>query len=337
MKILLQTNLLKYIKNSGVGRAIIHQKKALELNNVDYTLDKNDDFDIIHINTIFPSSVKSAKKARKQGKKVIMHAHSTAEDFKNSFLFSNLMSPFFKKWLIYCYKQANLIVTPTPYSKALLENYNLNKPIVAISNGIELDYFKPEENWNKDFRDEFNFTKEDKIIMGVGLYIERKGILEFVELAKRLPEYKFIWFGYTNLNTVPKKIKRAVNTKLDNLIFPGYYPREKLRKAFNGANLFLFPTYEETEGIVILEALASKIPVLVRDIPIYKDWLIENKDVYKGKDINHLENKITDILENKLPNLTKEGYDKVSNLSIENIGLQLKTTYEQLLNDKETK
>lgn len=41
--------------------------------------------------------------------------------------------------------------------------------------------------------------------MGVGLYIERKGILDFVELAKRLPEYKFIWFGYSSLAYSPKK------------------------------------------------------------------------------------------------------------------------------------
>ena len=99
MKILLHSDKMKQIEKSGVGRAIKHQMKALELNNVDYTLDINDDYDIIHINTIFPESYLIGKKAKKMGKKVIFHAHSTEEDFRNSFLFSNQFAPAFKVWL----------------------------------------------------------------------------------------------------------------------------------------------------------------------------------------------------------------------------------------------
>ena len=47
------------IKKSGIGRAFIHQKKALELNNIAYTTDKNDlNYDILHINTIWPIVLK---------------------------------------------------------------------------------------------------------------------------------------------------------------------------------------------------------------------------------------------------------------------------------------
>ena len=102
--------------------------------------------------------------------------------------------------------------------------------------------------------------KKDKVIIGIGLYIERKGILDFVELAKRLPEYQFIWFGESPLIASPPKIKEAVNTKLPNLKFAGHVKQEMIRNALSGANLYLFPTLEETEGIPILEALSSKIP-----------------------------------------------------------------------------
>ena len=47
MKILLHSDKMDAIEKSGVGRAIKHQMKALELNNVEYTLDPNDDYDII--------------------------------------------------------------------------------------------------------------------------------------------------------------------------------------------------------------------------------------------------------------------------------------------------
>ena len=56
MKVLLYTEGLKTIKKSGLGLAIEHQKKALEDNNVDYTININDDFDILHINFYGPKS-----------------------------------------------------------------------------------------------------------------------------------------------------------------------------------------------------------------------------------------------------------------------------------------
>jgi len=335
MKVLLHSDKLEAIEKSGVGRAIKHQMRALELNNVPYTTNPNDDYDIIHINTIFPESYLMGKKAKKLGKKVIYHAHSTEEDFRNSFLFSNQVAPLFKSWLKTCYSSADLIITPTPYSKRLLDNYDLGKEIVAISNGIELEFFKKDEEAGKKFRKDFGFSEDDKIIMAVGLYIERKGIIDFVELARRLPKYKFIWFGHTNLNTVPYKVREAVETKLDNLYFPGYVTRDVLKGAYSGADLFIFPTFEETEGIVLLEALATKIPVLIRDIPIYEGWFEDSVNVYKAKDIDEFEKKIADMLEGRLPSLIEEGYKVAEERDIKNIGKQLKAIYERVLNESE--
>ena len=53
MKILLHSDKQKAIEKSGVGRAIKHQMQALALNNIDYTLNPKDDYDIIHINHKF--------------------------------------------------------------------------------------------------------------------------------------------------------------------------------------------------------------------------------------------------------------------------------------------
>ena len=169
--------------------------------------------------------------------------------------------------------------------------------------------------------------------MGVGLYLKRKGILDFVELAKRLPEYKFIWFGYLDLKLVPKEIRIAINTKLDNLVFAGYVEQEFLRKAYSGVDLYLFPTLEETEGIPILEALTAKTPTLVRDIPVFEEF-ITNKEVYKAKDINEFEDKIKKILENKLPKLTDNGYKKAKEKDIKIVGKQLVKVYQDVVDEK---
>ena len=331
MKVLLYTEGEKLFSKSGLGKAIKHQMKALESQNIEYTTNIKDDYDIIHLNYYGPKSVRLAKKARKNGKKVVYHAHSTEEDFKNGFIFSKQIAPYFKKWLIKCYSLGDVIVTPTPYSKRLLEGYGIKKPIYAISNGIELDKFKRDEEKGIEFRKRYHYTKEDKVIIGIGLYIERKGIVDFVELAKRLPEYKFIWFGYSPLSAATKPVREAVNTKLDNLVFAGYVEQEIIAEAMNGCDLYLFPTLEETEGIPIIEACACKTNALIRDIPIFEEWLEDGKNVYKAKDIDEFERKIKMILNHELPPLGEKAYEVATERDIKTVGKQLKEVYEEVL------
>ncbi|MDD6878635.1 MAG: glycosyltransferase family 4 protein [bacterium] len=332
MKVLLYTEGLKTIGKSGLGKAIKHQMKALEYENVSYTLNPKDDYDILHINTYFPKSYLLAKKAKKQGKKIVYHAHSTEEDYKNGFILSRQTSKLFKKWLIKCYSLGDIIVTPTTYSKKLLENYQglENKKIYAVSNGIEINIFKQDKSLRKTFRKRYNLSDKDKVIIGIGLYIERKGIVDFVELARRLPQYKFIWFGYSPLYATTKKVRRAVNTKLENLTMAGYVEQELIKEAMNGCDLYIFPTLEETEGIPIVEACATKTKSLIRDIPVF-DWLIDGKNVYKAKNIDDFEEKIKDIVEGRLPDLTEEAYSLAKQRSLKNIGKELKNIYEELV------
>ena len=336
MKILLYTEGLKTIGKSGLGKAIQHQIKALEDANVSYTLDPNDDYDILHINTYFPKSYLLAKKAKKDGKKIVYHAHSTEEDYKNGFIFAKQTSKLFKKWLIKCYKLGDVIVTPTLYSKNLLHGYKglENKKIYAISNGIEIDFFKRDSKLGKKFRKDYGFSKNDKVIMGIGLYIERKGIVDFVELAKRLPEYKFIWFGYSPLAAATAPVRKAVNTKLPNLFFPGYVEQSVIKEAMCGVDLYIFPTLEETEGIPIIEACACKTNAIIRDIKIFDGWLEDGKNVYKAKDVDEFERKIKDFFDGKLPSLTESAYEVAKTRDLKYVGEQLKNVYEELLNKK---
>lgn len=330
MKILLYTEGYKTISKSGLGKAIKHQMKALEDNNIEYTTNLHDDFDILHINFYGPKSYLFAKKMRKKGKKIVYHAHSTEEDFRNSFLCSNLVAPLFKKWLCTCYRLGDQIITPTEYSKRLLENYSLNRPIKAISNGADTEFFERDEKAGKSFRRKYGYKAKDKVIVGIGLYIERKGILDFVELAKRLPEYKFIWFGYSPLWASPRKIKKAITTKLDNLTFAGYVESSVIKSALSGADLYLFPTLEETEGIPIIEALTSKIPTLIRDIPVFEEYE-DKKAVYKAKNVDEFEEKIKLILNKELPDLSESGYKIAKKKDTKIVGKELIETYKETL------
>ncbi|WP_256244683.1 glycosyltransferase [Alkalibacterium sp. 20] len=314
---------------SGIGQAVRQQEKTLKLSGIPYTMDIRDDFDIIHLNTIFPNSRIMSIWAKRKGKKVIYYAHSTMEDFENSFRGSNLLAPIFKRWIINCYNSADIIITPTEYSKMLLESYGLKRPIFSLSNGVDIDYFAQNYDARKRFRDKYDLKEQEKVIISVGHYIERKGILDFVKIAEQMPEYQFYWFGYTNLNLVPHSVREAIENSLPNLHFPGYVNRNDLRDAYCGSDLFLFLTNEETEGIVLLEALASKIPILVRDIPVYENWLSDGETVYKGINIYDFKEKIYRILEGILPEITENGYRIAQKRDLKVIGRLLMNIYNQ--------
>jgi 1,2-diacylglycerol-3-alpha-glucose alpha-1,2-glucosyltransferase len=327
MKVYIYSQFQNLIEKSGIGRAYYHQMAALKSQNVQ-CVDNKKDADVIHINTIFPGSVLLAKWAKRHGKAVVFHAHSTKEDLKNSFIGSNLLDKAYGKWIMMCYQLADCIITPTEYPKKLLQQNGIKLPIYVMSNGIDINYYQKKTDDRALFCKTYGYSNDAKIIMSVGLWIKRKGILDFVELAKKMPEYQFIWFGESNLHTVPQDIRKAVHEKLPNLKFAGYVDKEKLRQAYAACDLFLFPSYEETEGIVVLEALAMRIPVLIRNINEYADWLKDGRDVYKANTLTDFEVLAKNIITGEVTDTREHGHSIVEQRSIENIGKRLVNIYE---------
>lgn len=333
MKVCLYFEGKEMIKTSGIGRALKHQMAACESAGIEYTLNPEDDYDILHINTVGMTSSAVIAKARSKGCKVIYHAHSTEEDFRNSFVLSNQIAPMFKKMLISLYSKADLILTPTPYSKSLLEGYGIDVPIYDLSNGIDLNRFHYDEEKVKAFRKYFSLKEEDKVVISVGLYFERKGILDFMEVAKAMPDVKFIWFGYTPLYSIPKKIREVVTENHpSNVILPGYVKGAVIEGAYADADCFFFPSLEETEGIVVLEALASSSNVLLRDIPVYDPWLKHNENCYKGKTNEEFIHQLRLILNHECPDLREQGKITAEQRSIQEVGNELKKIYEYVYN-----
>ena len=100
----------------------------------------------------------------------------------------------------------------------------------------------------------------------------------------------------------------------------------------NGCDLYLFPTLEETEGIPIIEACACKANALIRDIPIFEEWLEDGVNVYKAKDLDEFEDKIKKILNKELPPLGEKAYEIAKTRDIKKVGEQLKEVYTEVLN-----
>ena len=162
MKVLLYLEGKSVLQKSGIGRALQHQMHALDLAGIPYTTDILGDYDVVHINTYGPRSLLLLHAAKRRGKKVIMHGHSTREDFQNSFIGSNLFAPLFGKYLAHMYKKADFIITPSEYSKQLIQSYGVKTPIVAVSNGIDLSKYKKRSQKKKSFFGSTLISKKER-------------------------------------------------------------------------------------------------------------------------------------------------------------------------------
>lgn len=184
------------------------------------------------LTTVFPDSFAAAVLARLRGRKVIYYGHSTMEDFRNSFKCSNLLAPLFKRWIKLCYSMGDAVITPTEYSRQILLSYGIRKPIYALSNGVDTDFFCFCPEYRDAFQRSYHLGEREKAVISVGHYIERKGLLDFIALARTMPSVRFFWFGYTDLRLVPDVIRRAIESAPANVTFPGYVGREALREAY---------------------------------------------------------------------------------------------------------
>lgn len=332
MKVLLYLENMKMMSASGIGRALAQQQIALKENNVDFTLKKNDKYDIAHINSYTSGSYRLLKKLHRKGIKVIVHAHSTHEDLKNSFRLIFLAQPFYNFLIDRMYSHADLIITPTPYSKSLIENYKkVNRPIIALSNGIVVEDYAPNKKYVDEFTKYFNIQEGEKVVIGVGFYFKRKGIDDFIEVAKKFPDVKFIWFGHLNKILTSSYINRCIRHKSRNVILPGYIKGDIIKGAYQYASCMLFPTREETEGIVVLEALASRCPLIVRDHKVFEPWLEDKLNCYKGKSVEEFTNLVNYCLNNRDGKILDKGYEVAKERDLKIIGSKLKTIYEDVL------
>lgn len=333
MKVLLYFESEEKIRKSGIGRALRHQITALKSQNIEYTLSPKDHFDLAHINTYFPKSKRLLKKCKKKRIPVIVHGHSTLEDFKNSFHLWKLMSVWFNPNLMYFYKHADMIITPTEYSKHCIDNYHLGTPVYYVSNGINKEEYAYSEDKIAKFKEYFHLQPNQKVVIGVGFPFNRKGIKDFFEVARQKPEITFIWFGYLQKILMSVDVRKAIRHRPKNVIMPGYIDNDIIKGAYHYAECLFFPSYEETEGIVVLEALASSCPVLIRDIGVYKDWLEDGRDCYKASDNQEFIEKLDYLMSHDNSKIIANGLKVVEERSLEKVGEQLKMLYEKLLKE----
>jgi len=256
-------------KSGGIYNSAKTTADRLQKMGIDAKINRKDDYDLLHVHTIGPLSWLAVSRAKAAGKPVIIHAHTTHKDFADSFTFSNRITRPLRRYLAAFYNRADLVLAPSEYTRSVLLESGVKRPIKVISNGVDTKRFTPK-------------ASRSKIVYCVGHVFIKKGIETFCNTARALPDWKFIWYGrrYTSLFTQPRKLNSALSHAPANVSFAGFVP--DIVAAHQNGGIFLFPSYDENQGIVILEAAACGKPIVVRDIPTYNGWLKHNANCLKA-------------------------------------------------------
>ncbi len=139
-------------------------------------------------------------------------------------------------------------------------------PVYVVSNGADLLRFRSDAERRAAWREKLGlrgFT-----VYCAGNVLPRKGVLDFISVAELLPELQFIWFGqkWGPLALYPR-MEWRIRKAPDNVRFPGFVADPA--GAYDACDLFFFPTFGETQSLVLLEAAALGKPLVVRDIPAF--------------------------------------------------------------------
>ncbi|MBS3777806.1 MAG: glycosyltransferase family 4 protein [Candidatus Thermoplasmatota archaeon] len=223
------------------------------------------DFDVAHFHTFGPKSLWYFH--RFKGKSVIT-AHSTPRLNEG-----NLALPELVNWLYRpIYNQFDHIISVSEKCRKELIELGCKPRIKTIYNGIDTSLFQPDNIKRKKFRKEMNLSDQDTLVVTVGQRTPRKGIYDFLQTAKRFPEYHFLWIGgfpYSFFSKDYRKIKNMLKNRSKNTYFPGFV--EDIFAVYSAADLFFMPSYAEGHSIVMLEALSMKLPMIARETEEFKE------------------------------------------------------------------
>jgi len=160
-------------------------------------------------------------------------------------------------------------------ARMFFNRYFPDFPVRVIPNGIDVNVFKPGLSPIRHLRD------ENVNILFVGRLEKRKGLGDLLRgyefMRERVPQSRLIIVGEGPLRgKVESYISRH---RLANVVMAGYVPDSVKPRYYNSADIFCAPaTGAESFGIVLLEAMASALPVVATEVPGYMSVLEPGRD-----------------------------------------------------------
>ncbi|MFA6376504.1 MAG: glycosyltransferase [Candidatus Paceibacterota bacterium] len=223
-------------------------------------------YDIVHTQTPFFLGQLAVKWARKSGAKVVHTYHTFYRAYAEYYFWylPKRLKTYSAEWISkkYC-NSCDLIVAPAPHIAREVASYRVKTPIVIIPTGVMLSQFEGKDGHK--FRSKMGFSEKEKILLYVGRLADEKNIdfllRVFARIANEYDNARFVIAGsgpaLSGLKDLASRLRVDEKTH-----FLGYIKGNVLRDCYAAADLFLFASVTETQGLSVLESMAAGVPVV---------------------------------------------------------------------------
>ncbi|WP_258360507.1 glycosyltransferase family 4 protein [Moorella sulfitireducens] len=220
--------------------------------------------DLIHVHSPFIMGRLGARMARKLGLPLVITYHTLYEEYVHYFpLVPGLLRKAVRSYTTSFCNRCRLVITPTEVIAAYLKKNGVKVPVVSIPTGIEVERFRNlDSSWLRRY---LNLPPEKIILLHVGRLGKEKNIpfilRAFARVQQEVPAVHLVLVGSgpykESLQNMANDlgIGRAVT-------FAGSFSFEQMPAVYAGADLFIFASVTETQGLVIGEAKAAGLPVV---------------------------------------------------------------------------
>ncbi len=238
--------------------------------------------------------------------------------------------------------KVDIITTPSQSMKDLIGNYKIKKEVAVIPNAIDIDLFREKDEQEIALlRKELQISPDDIVILYLGRVSLEKNIDKIIKALaiirdKKIDNFKFIVVGdgtaVKQLNSLADSLGLTEKVK-----FVGAIEREKVRYYYQIGDIFSFSSTSETFGMVIIEALASGLPVLAVKAPGAVDIITDGLDgILVEDDVYQFAEQLENLIKNRelRQELSSNALQTVKRYSSDTISDQVLALYKKLLSGK---
>lgn len=224
-------------------------------------------WDVIHIHTPFRAHSLGVRLARRIGRPTVETYHTYFEEYVGHYL-PWLPAPLLRAFArrasrMLCHGVDHLIV-PTAQMVQVLNRYGITTPSTVIPTGIDLSEFAHGDGAR--FRAEHGIAPDRPVLVTVSRLAVEKNIAFLLQVATRLvndfPDLLFIIAGEGPDAERLKRLSREAGLEAHVRFFGNLDRRTTLLDAYRAGDVFVFASPTETQGLVLIEAMALGVPIV---------------------------------------------------------------------------
>lgn len=227
----------------------------------------NEGCDLVHIQTPFIAHYTGQAAARSRKIPVMATYHTLFEDYLQyyaPFLPSSWLRGMARRFSRSQCNALDAIIVPSRAIHDRLVQYGVKTSMDVLPTGIPLANFSPGNR--EQFRAEQGIAAVRPVALYVGRVAHEKNINFLIDVAararKQMPEFLLIVAGEGPALSALKQMVQGLGLDY-NVMFVGYLERtSRLLDCYSAADVFVFASRTETQGLVLLEAMAMGLPVV---------------------------------------------------------------------------